>query len=724
MDVQLRDVDVLATHGVRSLKPDACERNCSDVGCSTVPPAGSAPLTTTTHGRDSSYDANAATNMLPTGHNEVQLCSGRPGNAVGSPTSSPKQHSGLLEQGINGNVAAAAAMHYKQQQSMLADKAVGSPVASSVATLAGLHDPRASDAQRCITSSQPAGTFVVSYLSSPKGNTASLNSTVARLPAALPGVSSLYGRLRTSALGGAAASASTGAAAAAAASACVNRSHAAAGSSVSSNHCQVVSQPQLWASGSAPPLAGGVASSSSADYLSLLMAATSLSPATAVSSDGTTHDEQKIHLMHQLQQLQATQAGGVGHSASLAGLPVDPAVGLSANGLLMQQLPAQQQQLLMASLSGNSTTTASQDQLRLMTQVNSGTLNHSPAGLQMAGLQQFAQGAATDTMFKSTGVMPGLMLNGGASDVTGLAAYGKMDMSLPPFGGSSGGPSVKNDGSHNPLYKTELCHTWRQTGSCRYGARCQFAHGQLELRAVVRPPKYKTQPCRTFSLTGRCPYGARCNFIHDGEDDEAVISRNRTESAAAAVANVAGSGFGRVSCNGGPASVSSATSALFGCGAVSADTSAAVRAGSAAAGLFNGVDTAGLGALARWNGVLPAESSYNSSLSAVALGANSAVNGMGRAGSMPGAAALNNICGLGLNGIGLGTADATAGVSFASGNGVAGLGQLSAGMLAGNVENTACLGQYGLLQNLANTQLGMSGVAGAGYIGDNFSQLM
>lgn len=378
MDVQLRDVDVLATHGVRSLKPDACERNCSDVGCSTVPPAGSAPLTTTTHGRDSSYDANAATNMLPTGHNEVQLCSGRPGNAVGSPTSSPKQHSGLLEQGVNGNVAAAAAMHYKQQQSMLADKAVGSPVASSVATLAGLHDPRASDAQRCITSSQPAGTFVVSYLSSPKGNTASLNSTVARLPAALPGVSSLYGRLRTSALGGAAASASTGAAAAAAASACVNRSHAAAGSSVSSNHCQVVSQPQLWASGSAPPLAGGVASSSSADYLSLLMAATSLSPATAVSSDGTTHDEQKIHLMHQLQQLQATQAGGVGHSASLAGLPVDPAVGLSANGLLMQQLPAQQQRLLMASLSGNSTTTASQDQLRLMTQVNSGTLNHSP----------------------------------------------------------------------------------------------------------------------------------------------------------------------------------------------------------------------------------------------------------------------------------------------------------------------------------------------------------
>jgi hypothetical protein len=31
----------------------------------------------------------------------------------------------------------------------------------------------------------------------------------------------------------------------------------------------------------------------------------------------------------------------------------------------------------------------------------------------------------------------------------------------------------------------------------------------------VKPPKYKTQPCRTFSVTGSCPYGARCNFIHD-----------------------------------------------------------------------------------------------------------------------------------------------------------------------------------------------------------------
>lgn len=63
--------------------------------------------------------------------------------------------------------------------------------------------------------------------------------------------------------------------------------------------------------------------------------------------------------------------------------------------------------------------------------------------------------------------------------------------------------------------QTELCRTWIETGGCRYGARCQFAHGANELRPIQRHPKYKTQPCRTFSVQGSCPYGDRCNFIHD-----------------------------------------------------------------------------------------------------------------------------------------------------------------------------------------------------------------
>jgi len=64
------------------------------------------------------------------------------------------------------------------------------------------------------------------------------------------------------------------------------------------------------------------------------------------------------------------------------------------------------------------------------------------------------------------------------------------------------------------LYKTELCLSWAETGACRYGAKCQFAHGKHELRPVLRHPKYKTEICKTFNTTGQCPYGKRCRFVH------------------------------------------------------------------------------------------------------------------------------------------------------------------------------------------------------------------
>ncbi|RUS14542.1 hypothetical protein BC937DRAFT_93660 [Endogone sp. FLAS-F59071] len=64
------------------------------------------------------------------------------------------------------------------------------------------------------------------------------------------------------------------------------------------------------------------------------------------------------------------------------------------------------------------------------------------------------------------------------------------------------------------LYKTELCRSWEEKGECRYGRKCQYAHGEAELRPVYRHKKYKTQICRTFWETGTCPYGVRCTFIH------------------------------------------------------------------------------------------------------------------------------------------------------------------------------------------------------------------
>ncbi|KAL6261627.1 hypothetical protein P5V15_006715 [Pogonomyrmex californicus] len=67
-------------------------------------------------------------------------------------------------------------------------------------------------------------------------------------------------------------------------------------------------------------------------------------------------------------------------------------------------------------------------------------------------------------------------------------------------------------------YKTELCRPYEESGSCKYGDKCQFAHGYGELRNLARHPKYKTELCRTFHTIGFCPYGPRCHFIHNFEE--------------------------------------------------------------------------------------------------------------------------------------------------------------------------------------------------------------
>jgi len=52
-----------------------------------------------------------------------------------------------------------------------------------------------------------------------------------------------------------------------------------------------------------------------------------------------------------------------------------------------------------------------------------------------------------------------------------------------------------NQASYNgkDRYKTELCRSWEETGYCRYGDKCQFAHGRQELRIVTRHHKVSFQ---------------------------------------------------------------------------------------------------------------------------------------------------------------------------------------------------------------------------------------
>lgn len=77
----------------------------------------------------------------------------------------------------------------------------------------------------------------------------------------------------------------------------------------------------------------------------------------------------------------------------------------------------------------------------------------------------------------------------------------------------SGGSSSSGGKS---FYKTEICRSWEDFGSCRYGAKCQFAHGKEELRPTRFSNKNKseTQMCKSYS-SGSGSYGSKCRLSHE-----------------------------------------------------------------------------------------------------------------------------------------------------------------------------------------------------------------
>jgi len=85
------------------------------------------------------------------------------------------------------------------------------------------------------------------------------------------------------------------------------------------------------------------------------------------------------------------------------------------------------------------------------------------------------------------------------------------------------GQSVASSNGSPSKYKTEMCRQFSTQGTCKYGDKCQFAHGHRELRDLTRHPKYKTELCRTFHTTGFCNYGKRCHYIHDQRTDSGRV---------------------------------------------------------------------------------------------------------------------------------------------------------------------------------------------------------
>ncbi|QHS72360.1 putative mRNA-binding protein CTH1 [Saccharomyces paradoxus] len=75
------------------------------------------------------------------------------------------------------------------------------------------------------------------------------------------------------------------------------------------------------------------------------------------------------------------------------------------------------------------------------------------------------------------------------------------------------------------LYKTELCESFTIKGYCKYGNKCQFAHGLHELKFKKKSNNYRTKPCINWSKLGYCPYGKRCCFKH-GDDKDVQVYQN------------------------------------------------------------------------------------------------------------------------------------------------------------------------------------------------------
>ena len=74
-------------------------------------------------------------------------------------------------------------------------------------------------------------------------------------------------------------------------------------------------------------------------------------------------------------------------------------------------------------------------------------------------------------------------------------------------------------------YKTEICRNYQLTGQCRFGSKCSFAHGEVELRNKKHINlHYKSKVCNQFFELGYCPYGNRCQYLHIADSFSHTLS--------------------------------------------------------------------------------------------------------------------------------------------------------------------------------------------------------
>ncbi|KAK2964709.1 hypothetical protein BLNAU_9 [Blattamonas nauphoetae] len=79
-------------------------------------------------------------------------------------------------------------------------------------------------------------------------------------------------------------------------------------------------------------------------------------------------------------------------------------------------------------------------------------------------------------------------------------------------------PRKKTRAQISARYKTELCRHFCETGFCIFGDRCEFAHGDSELRHIEKEVPNTPCPCY-HAYPFICYYGTRCRYKHKDPDD-------------------------------------------------------------------------------------------------------------------------------------------------------------------------------------------------------------